>query len=162
MKTLIGVLLVTELAAFGPSGLGQSVANDPEVLREKAIALYDVPARYPEAAELHVREAQLRGGGPKAADALVRAARLRQYHGKTGEALRLMKWAATVALDCGDVVQAAHAYLDAAFLAMHAKRVDEGYALARRAQRLADSPLLDASAREAILRRITRRATAAS
>lgn len=155
MKTLIGVLLVTELAAFGPSGWGQ-VAHDPEVLRGKAVALYDTPARYAEAAELHVREAQLRGGGPKAADALVRAARLRQYHGKTGDALRLMKWAATVALDCGDIVQAAHAYLDAAFLAIQTKRVDEGYALALRAQRLADSPLLDAVTREAILRRITR------
>jgi hypothetical protein len=162
MKTLIGVLLVTELAAFGPGGLGQSVANDAEVLREKAVALYDSPARYPEAAALHVREAQLRGGGPKAADALVRAARLRQYNGKTGEALGLMKWAGTVALDCGDVVQAAHAYLDAAFLAIQIKRVEEGYALARRAQRLADSPLLDVRTREAILRRITGRVTPAS
>ena len=160
MKTFVGLFLVTEILIAGPSGWGQSASDsNPEVVRRKAVALYSTPVRYAEAARLHVREAELRGGGPLAADALVRAARLREYDGKNADALRLMKQAAAVALDCGDVVQAAHAYVDAAFLAIHGRRVDEAYELARRAQRLSESPLLDAEARDAILRRITRPST---
>lgn len=126
-----------------------------DALRRQAESLYDQPRRYRRAAGLHEREAQLRS--PYDAErikALAQAARLYSYLGDAARARELMQRSARSALQRGDVTRAAHAFLDAAFLAMRERDLNLGLDLARQAELLSESPLLSEADRNAILRRI--------
>jgi hypothetical protein len=112
-------------------------------LHQQAIALYETPSRWKEAAELHKQAAKIL---PKN-DAgqffgFSRAALLYFYADEFGSARKSMEKAAKVAEATGDVLTAAHAYVDAAFIA-----VAEGFAgkkreFVREARELASSDLL--------------------
>ena len=113
------------------------------------------------AASLYRKAASLRvEGDPQGIRDLIKAGRLHFYVGKAGHATNDLANAGRIALQFGDVVTAAQAYLDAAYAAdadgNRAKALD----LATRAQRLAQSPLIDAAERAALLARIDEGITA--
>ena len=124
-------------------------------LHSRAIELYEQPERWEEAGEMHERAAKML---PKnAADSYYgfRQASVLYFHsGDDARSRKLMERAANVAEATGDVLTAAHTWVDAAFLA-----VAEGYAgkkreFVRNAKALADSELLTEVDRAAILHRI--------
>lgn len=124
-------------------------------LHSRAMELYEQPERWEEAGELHERAAKLLPNN--AADGYFgfqRAAVLYFHAGEIARSRKAMERAAEVADATGDLLTAAHTWIDAAFLA-----VAEGYAgkkreFVRTAQELAASELLDAADREVILARI--------
>lgn len=124
-------------------------------LHSRAMELYEQPERWEEAGELHERAAKLLS--KNAADGYFgfqRAAVLYFYAGDVARARKAMERAAEVADATGDLLTAAHTWVDAAFLA-----VAEGYAgkkreFVRTARELAASELLTDVDREVILARI--------
>jgi hypothetical protein len=125
-------------------------------LHEAAAALV-AAHRYGDAARLHRRSAQLRD----AEDALgfrclKDAAALAYASGARSAARSDMVAAAGHALSRGDLREAALAYVDAAWIAQEQKNPRQVWELGHRAEMLADSPLLGAADRAAILQRIER------
>lgn len=124
-------------------------------LHSRAMELYERPARWEEAGELHERAAKLLPNN--AADGYFgfrRAAVLYFHAGEIARSRKAMERAAGVADATGDLLTAAHTWVDAAFLA-----VAEGYAgkkreFVRTVRELAASELLDKADRAAILARI--------
>lgn len=120
-----------------------------------AEALYAVPGRWNEAGELHEAAARRLPDNDAAQYFGFRQAAILYAHADAPtRARRAMEKAASVAEATGDVVVAAHAWVDAAFLA-----VEEGYPgkrreLVRNAGRLAQSDLLSDEQRREILQRI--------
>jgi hypothetical protein len=125
-------------------------------LHQAAAALVTA-RRWRDAARLHRRSAELR----PAEDALgftclSEAAALAYAAGDRSAARADMSRAAGHALARGDLRAAALAYLDAAWIAQEQRNRAQVWELGRRAEMLADSPLLAASDRASILRRIRR------
>jgi hypothetical protein len=132
--------------------LPNTVADE---LRTRAEALYAIPARLREAAALHEKEATVRSAAdPLAVAALEQAARLHAYTGNPARGRVLMQRAAERALRSGEVLRAAHAYIDAAFLALREKDVDRAYTYTAQADLLARSRHLGEADRVGIIRRI--------
>ncbi|MFQ5746534.1 MAG: hypothetical protein ACE5HF_04860 [Gemmatimonadota bacterium] len=129
--------------------------QDADALHARAIRLYETPARWTEAAQLHLRAARsLAKNDARSFQGFDRAARLLYYTGDFAGARRAMEKAAGVARATGDLVTAAHAYLDAAFISVH-----EGYSARKRAllaeaEALSESELVADSDRNGILARI--------
>ena len=124
-------------------------------LRAQAEALYGQPSQLRRAAVLHEREAAQRNpADPRLVEALDRAARLYAYSGDFLKGRTLMHQAARSALECGSVERAAHAYLDAAFIALQGKEVSVALDLTAKAERLSMSPLLSTAQKVAIVQRI--------
>lgn len=124
-------------------------------LNRQAMELYETPSRWAEAAELHERAAKVLPKNDAAAFfGFQRAAVLYFYAGESAHSRKSMERAAEVAEATGDVLTAANAWVDAAFLA-----IAEGYAGKKRefvsnARALAGSDLLDDADRAAIIARI--------
>lgn len=124
-------------------------------LHVAAIALYEMPARWEEAGELHEAAArELTRNDAGQFFGFNRAALLYLYAGETGRSRRAMEKAASVAEATGDILTAANSWVDAAFIA-----VAEGFAGKRRqfvakARSLAESDLLSTDESAAILARI--------
>ena len=143
---------VIRSAAAPVTELPNAVAND---LRSRAEALYQNQSRLREAAQLHEKEAAVRSASdPEAVVALEQAARLYAYTGNPARGRVLMQRAAERALRSGEVLRAAHAYIDAAFLALREKDVERAYTYTTQADLLARSPHLLAADRAGIVRRI--------
>jgi hypothetical protein len=143
---------VMRSAAAPVTELPNTVASD---LRTRAEALYGSPARLREAAQLHEKEAAVRSAAdPQAVVALEQAARFYAYTGDPARGRVLMQRAAERALRVGEVLRAAHAYIDAAFLALREKDVERAYAYTTQADLLARSPHLLEADRAGIVRRI--------
>src|SRR5688500_9753526 len=131
MKRRICVTVGSALAIFcvmGVSAQEQIRARLPSIevlpnpvadrLQTEAEALYSQRGRMRKAATLHVKEAAVRSeADARQVDALVRAAQLYYYAGDALRGRELMEKAARSALQRGDVLRAAHAFLDAAFIA---------------------------------------------
>jgi hypothetical protein len=125
-------------------------------LHEAAVALV-AAHRWGDAARLHRRSAQLRDADdPLGFRCLKDAAALEYATGDRSSARTDMAAAAGQALARGELREAALAYLDAAWIAQEQKNPRQVWELGHRAEMLADSPLLAAADREAILRRIER------
>jgi hypothetical protein len=124
-------------------------------LHQRAMELYEVPERWAEAADLHRRAAErLLDNDAGQYFGFSRASLLYFYAGELGAARRNMERAARVAEATGDVLTAANAWVDAAFVA-----IAEGYAGKKRefvaeARTLAASDLIGSAGRDAILERI--------
>jgi hypothetical protein len=124
-------------------------------LHQQAIDLYEFPERWNEAADLHRKAAEnLPKNDAGQYFGYSRAALLYFYAGNLPAARRSMEDAAEVAEATGDVLTAANAFVDAAFIA-----VAEDYAGKRRefvgdARELIESPVLGDEDRAAILARI--------
>jgi hypothetical protein len=125
-------------------------------LHEAAVALV-AAHRWGDAARLHRRSAQLRDADdPLGFRCLKDAAALAYASGDRSGARSDMAAAAGQALARGDLREAALAYLDGAWIAQEQKNPRQVWELGHRAEILADSPLLGAADRAAILRRIER------
>jgi hypothetical protein len=129
---------------------------EPAELEARAEALFAAPKKYGQAVKLYVQAADLREpGDPQRVTDLVMASRLAFYDGKKGRASDLMVRAADEALAAGDIVNAAHAYIDASFLAQEMGNGAVVVELVKKAQLLTASPLIARTDRTAILARIT-------
>jgi hypothetical protein len=125
-------------------------------LHEAAAALV-AEHRWGDAARLHRRSAQLRDADDALGfRCLKEAAALAYAAGDRPGARKDMAAAAGQALARGDLREAGLAYLDAAWIAQEQKKPRQVWELGHRAEMLADSPLLGAPDRAAILQRITR------
>ena len=123
----------------------------------KAAAALVTAHRYGDAARLHRRSAQLRDADdPLAFRCLKEAAALEYATGDRTSARTDMAAAAAQALARGELRDAALAYVDAAWIAPEQKNPRQVWELGHRAEMLADSPLLSASDRLAIMQRIER------
>lgn len=158
-----GAVLVAAIAATPARAQDRPTYELPAIevtvlqtgLHQRAMELYEVPERWAEAADLHRQAAEgLLDNDAGQFFGFSRASLLYFYAGETGMARRSMERAARVAEATGDVLTAANAWVDAAFIA-----VAEDYAGKRReyvaeARTLADSDLVSAESRAAILARI--------
>lgn len=164
-----GLVLTVAAALALPAGASEAAAQDREMfelpalqvtafqdpLHSLAMELYEQPERWEEAGELHERAAKaLPKNDASAYFGFHRAAVLYFYAGDTARSRKAMEKAAKVAEATGDVLTAAHTWVDAAFLA-----VAEGYGgkkreLVRNVRALAASDLLTESDREGIVARV--------
>ena len=135
-----------------------SMSSDPAAasdLHARATALFAQPHRSREAAVLLVQAASLRASQDSTAVRdLLDAGRLFAYAKDYRGARGALEHAAARALDFGLVVTAAHAYVDAAFIAVRQKDVDAMRELTSSAERLANSTHVDANQRREIMMRI--------
>jgi hypothetical protein len=165
ISRVVSVTIMSGLSAWGASAQQEArLAGGPQALavnvraerlKEAAQALYEQPQRLHRAAELHEQEAALRSAvDPLQVEALDRAARLYAYAGEAERAQLLMARAARHALRRGDVARAAHAYVDAAFIALRMRDLRLAQEMTREADLLALSPLLPEAERQAIVKRI--------
>ena len=124
-------------------------------LHQQAIALYEFPDRWLEAAELHKEAADnLPRNDAGQFFGYSRAGLLFFYTGEFDDARRSMEDAAEVAAATGDIFTAANAFVDAAFVA-----TAEGYAgkrreMVREARELSESVWLTPEEKADILERI--------
>jgi hypothetical protein len=129
---------------------------EADSLHEAAHALV-AAHRWRDAARLHRRSAQLRSADdPQGFRCLSEAAALAYATRDRSAARTDLARAAEHALARGDLKAAALAYLDGAWIAQEQSNRREVWELGHRAEMLAASPLLGASDRAAILRRISR------
>ena len=131
-------------------------AAKADSLHDAAVTLMTAH-RWRDAASLHRRSAELRSpDDPLAFRCLSEAAALAYATNDRSAARGDMADAAGQALARGDLRSAAHAYLDAAWIAQEQKNPRQVWELGHRAEMLAASPLLAESDRAAILQRISR------
>lgn len=160
---IIGASFVLFLAAGAQAQSSHtklpSLAVEPNAradkLREEAKLYYTKVSTLRKAAGLHEREAGARvESDPLKFEALDLAARLYAYAGDNARGTALMEQAARGALTRGDVKRAAHAFLDAAFLALRVRDGERARELTHQADLLALSPLLNPDEKLAIVQRI--------
>jgi hypothetical protein len=158
--SVAGVLLATlglpeaAPAQYRLPTLVSSVKADS--LHDAAVALV-AAHRLRDAARLHRRSAELRAAeDPLGFRCLTEAAALAYFTSDHSGARGDMAHAAGHALARGDLRAAALAYLDAAWIAQEQKNPRQVWEWGHRAEMLAESPLLGASDRAAILQRISR------
>lgn len=126
-------------------------------LHEAADALARTTYRWRDAASLHRQSAGLRSAEDTLGyRCLTVAAHLSFASKDLSSAQSDMIAAAEQALGRGDIVRAAHAYADAAWVAKERKRPEQVFKLGRQAEVLASSPLLDSKQRSAIKGRFVR------
>jgi hypothetical protein len=124
-------------------------------LRRDAMKHYEKVSTLSKAASLHEKEAQARlDSDPLKVEALDLAARLHSYAGNPARGTVVMEQAARGALTQGDVKRAAHAFLDAAFMALKVKDGERVAQLVHQADLLALSPLLNDGEKQSIVQRI--------
>ncbi|MEE9206756.1 MAG: hypothetical protein V3U67_00075 [Gemmatimonadota bacterium] len=151
--------LAQDRAMYELAPIEVSVMTSADALHAQAVALYETPERWTEAAELHLKAAESqRDKAVESFGGFDRAARLFYYAGEFGQARRAMEEALKVAMATGDVLTSAHVAVDVAFIANR-----EGYGGKKResvrlARELAGSELLTEADRTAILERIEGRA----
>lgn len=152
-------MAITALAIGTPQQAHAAAAEGPDQVEEaraiqlEAAELATRVDRYGEAAKLYRRAAELFGQHPEAAEAWAWAGRLSYYDG-SDRAVSDLRKAAEMALRFGNVGLAAHSFLDAAWVAHEKGMNAEAIDFARRATDLSRSPLLTASDRERIQRRV--------
>ncbi len=137
-----------------PLGQSGDALDTTEIERRAAEATVEVQD-WAKAARLYRRAAEMREGDPAAAKHFRKAGLLAYYSGHQSDAVRDLTRAAESALEFGDLSAAARSFLDAAFVAEADGRSRNAFTLAQRAERLAQSPLLGAGDRAALMRRIT-------
>ena len=112
--------------------------------------------QFKKAAELFERSAEVRApGDARAVTCLRSAATLRYNSGNKRKGLGLMEKAADRAIRLGDVVIAAHSYIDAAVIASELRQGERALDLSQRAALLVKSPLLSDAQRSALLERMS-------
>ena len=131
------------------------VLSGSHALHQQAMDLYDQPARWEEAARLHLQAAKsFRDNAASSFHGFDRAARLFFYIGEYDDARRAMEEAVEVALATGDLVTAANASADVAIIALYEGYPGKKREFVREAIELAQSELVDEDDRADILERI--------
>ena len=144
-------------AQSGPPSAGDipaaSTARTLE-LEAESLASRD-RAGWKDAASLFVQAAELSGfGTPESIENLRKASYMRYYLGDRRLALELMEEAAGQAVATGQVLLAAHAYIDGALLAIELDRASSAIEFGEKAQLLAASTHLSEGDRGSILGRL--------
>ena len=152
---LVWVLLFAVASTNGLSAQSQQARNDPGALEEKAEAYLEDMEKWSKAADLYRQAAHLRD----AADAeavwdLKTAARLEFYQGSEQQAIRDLETAGHRAMAIGDVVAAANAFADAAWIAGTEGHGSQARELVVRAQLLTESPLIPTADKDDIRSRL--------
>lgn len=125
-------------------------------LRAQAEALFSQPRQWRKAVRLLEQSAQLREAtDPDGYMCLLYAGRIQAAIGDLQGARQNLEKAANQAMARGSIVEAAHAYIDAAFVAAEAKQGQAAQQLIQRASLLAESPLLSAEQKAGLTTRIT-------
>ena len=123
-------------------------------LHAAAVTLSRQAGRWGDAARLHHRSAMLRSADDSLGFRCLRvSAHLSYSDHDLSSARSSMTEAAAQALARGDLVNAAHSYADAAWVAHEQRRKGEVWKLGRQAEVLAGSPLLTREQRASILNR---------
>ncbi|MCL7962605.1 MAG: hypothetical protein M8860_07110 [marine benthic group bacterium] len=124
-------------------------------LHQQAIDLYELPERWGEAADLHRQAAEnLQKNDAGQFFGYSRAALLYFHAGELAAARRSMEDAAEVAEATGDVLTAANAFVDAAFIAVAEDYDGKQREFVGEARELIESPVLSVEDRAAVLARI--------
>jgi len=148
------VALAALLIAAGATGAtaqtaARAVTDEAATLETDARDYLNDLTKWDRAATLFRRAAELRPqGDPAATEDLMYAARLSFYEGNERQAIRDFEAAGQRALAMGDVMLAANAFADAAWIAQHRGYGERAHALLGRAQLLSHSPLIPEDARE--------------
>jgi hypothetical protein len=116
--------------------------NDDVTSRAKAAALYREAASYRPDAD------------PQKVQNLRMAARLSFHAGKEGQAMADAEAAGRLATRTGDILEAGHSWLDAAWIAVHLDRQEAATTFIANARLLAGSPFLGDEDRAELLERI--------
>jgi hypothetical protein len=136
--------------------ISASSTDRADALRQQAEVLVSQPRQWVKAARLFEESAELRDASdPDAYLCLIYASRLRAGRGDFAGARVALEKAASHAAARGSVMEAAHAWIDAAHAAVGANDMGSAHAMTERAQLLAGSPLLSVSQVEQITRRLT-------
>jgi hypothetical protein len=165
---VIAAALAIVGAASSPAARAQSVSPTPasftpitadaalaQALHERAAVLLTDTRRQAAAAALLVEASSLRASDdPTSVKDLLVAGKLYAYANNNRAARTTLERAAARALEFGDQVTAAHAYVDAAFIAIRQKDWETMRALTTSAERIANSPAVAAAQRADILTRI--------
>ena len=146
-QSISSVALALAMALGAVSAGAQTTAEvnvtDVEALEADAHAHLDDLSAWDRAARLFRRAADLRHqGDPAATENLMYAARLAYYEGDERQAVRDFEAAGQRALAMGDVIVAANAFTDAAWVAQHRGYGERALTLLSRAQLLSRSPLI--------------------
>ena len=140
-------MAATLVAASATAASAQTSANvevgEIEALEMRAQEHLQEVGDWGRAASLFRRVAELRpSSDPAAVQDLIQAGRLSYYRGDNGDAVRDFEAAGQRALALGDVIVAANAFVDAAWIADANGRSARALDLVGRARLLANSPLL--------------------
>jgi hypothetical protein len=167
MKMSVAAAAVAVFAASAPASAVQNetvaVAVKPspraeraDALKQQAEGLFAQPKQWRKAARLLERSAELRDAAdPDAYTCLMFAGRLRAAVGDYAAARSSLEKAAAHAMARGAVLEAANAYIDAAFAAAEDKQPEAAKELLARAALLTESPLLSQDQADQITRRIS-------
>ena len=148
------VLGLALMAQAGPLSAQSTSIEQAAQLESRAQSLLTEMDEWASAARLYQQAAELRPeGDPKAIEDLLQAAKLTYYTGNEGRAVRALEAAGDRALNEGDVMTAATAFADAAWIAKDEGMGEKALNLVSRAQRLTYSPLLDDSQRRQLQER---------
>lgn len=148
------VALAALLIAAGATGVSAQTAaraatEEITTLETDARDYLNDLSKWDRAATLFRRAAELRPeGDPTATEDLIYAARLSFYEGNERQAIRDFEAAGQRALAMGDVLVAANAFTDAAWIAQNRGYGERAYSLLGRARLLSNSPLITEDARE--------------
>lgn len=149
VAALFSVLVAVPAAA-------QTANPQADALSSQATELYGTPPRFREAAELHLKAAELRSvDDPRRVSDLMAAGRLFVYSGDVAQGRRSIEKAAQTALVIGDLADAGHMYIDAAFVAAQAQDVAGARQMLRAARWIASAPMLRPDEEQRLLRRMT-------
>jgi hypothetical protein len=160
LAACVAVLLaVAPLRAQAPgNGAERGKTQDAATVEAQAKALHDQPKQYRRAAELYVQASDLReASDPQRVENRKMAARLYFLSGNVARARVVMEDAANTALAAGNLVQAAHTYLDASVLARDDRAPGDANRLAQKAELLMASPLVSDAERKDVLGRIVKK-----
>lgn len=153
-----GAILVAGVLAVSPA---TAQSDDYQLRLEQASsleALADEAARdlqtFDEAARLYRKAAEVRGHSPESVQNRILAAHLDYYLGDHSDAADGLADAAETAMSWDDVRTAAHAFLDAAWVALEDGRNRLARRLALEADRLSHSPLMARTDRQLVQSRI--------
>ena len=130
-------------ASAGAQTTAEVTVSEVEALEANAHASLDDLSAWERAARLFRHAADLRPeGDPGATENLIYAARLSYYEGNERQAVLDFEAAGRRALAMGDVIVAANAFTDAAWVAKHRGSGERALALLSRAELLSRSPLI--------------------
>ena len=146
-QSIPSAALALAIALGAPSAGAQTTAevtvSEVEALEADAHASLDDLSAWDRAARLFRRAAHLRPeGDPGATHNLIYAGRLSYYEGNERQAVRDFEAAGQRALAIGDVIVAANAFTDAAWIAQQRGSGERALALLGRAELLSRSPLI--------------------
>lgn len=131
--------------------------SDPIAMHERALSVQASGPNLTAIADLHIQSARGRPRtDPQVQRCLYTAGHLYYYAGDLGKAFDLMVEASDAALDRGDAVWAANAFLIAAQIAVDDDRMADARSIVQRAEVLARGPAFNAVQRAAVLDRIVR------